>query len=527
MSENKNVVALNADGSLLWAYLAPDRFFGGPALSADGSVLYAADEKRILYAFDAFSGSVLWKVSLFYTGYVETAPAVGPNGEIYVAIKADPGRLVSVDASGALRWVFTGWKGSPFTFGPQVSPNGVVYLASYGKKVYAVNQADGSRAFIFSTPENLLARPAVGSDGTLYIAEEKGNLFVVNPDGSLRFTFRAYYQAFKTTPVLSPGQETVYVAQENRVMYAVDTATGVERWRYNARGYLRASPIVDQEGYVLIGSDAHDLTMLSPVGSVAASFDFPASVNQTPSLGLAGDALVRYGDRDLVFIRKLTAQAKDKPDVQPTSIDRVWELSNPVSIDVGADLLHDQGILGSGVVIAVLDSGVYFDTNVKNTLGTELDQQFLGQVDFVGNGRCSGGGIQRTNYCITDHTNSKDRYGHGSHVAGLIWSRITDFSTGVYMGIAPGADILSVKVLDDKGSGTYSDVIEGIQYVVQNKYLFHIRILNISLSANATTPYFADPFNQAVEKACGCRHRGTGRRRQHRASLRVGDSAGE
>ena len=69
------------------------------------------------------------------------------------------------------------------------------------------------------------------------------------------------------------------------------------------------------------------------------------------------------------------------------------------------------------------------------------------------------------------------------------------------MGIAPGAQILSVRVLGDDGTGTYEDVIEGIQYVVANKATFDIRVMNLSLSAQATTPYFVDPLNRAVEAA--------------------------
>ena len=69
------------------------------------------------------------------------------------------------------------------------------------------------------------------------------------------------------------------------------------------------------------------------------------------------------------------------------------------------------------------------------------------------------------------------------------------------MGIAPAAQILSVRVLDENGIGTYEDVIEGIQSVVAQKSWFNIRVLNVSLCAEATTPYFMDPLNRAVEQA--------------------------
>ena len=69
------------------------------------------------------------------------------------------------------------------------------------------------------------------------------------------------------------------------------------------------------------------------------------------------------------------------------------------------------------------------------------------------------------------------------------------------LGTAPQARILSVRVLDDDGTGTYADVIEGIQYIVANAAQFNVRVLNVSLSAEATVPYFVDPLNRAAEAA--------------------------
>ncbi|MCP4997103.1 MAG: S8 family peptidase, partial [Gammaproteobacteria bacterium] len=191
------------------------------------------------------------------------------------------------------------------------------------------------------------------------------------------------------------------------------------------------------------------------------------------------------------------------PDTQPTNDDGIWNLANPVSIDIGADIVHNTGVDGQGVGIAVLDSGVFFETKIKNKFNDHLNQNFFGQIDFVGNGSCPSGGSrdQYTDYCFSNKDNSYDGYGHGSHIAGIIWNNIQDQDTGVKLGIAPGAGILSVRVLGSDGTGTYADVIEGIQYVVVNKDTHNIRVMNMSLSAYPTTPYFEDPLNRAVEVA--------------------------
>jgi hypothetical protein len=201
----------------------------------------------------------------------------------------------------------------------------------------------------------------------------------------------------------------------------------------------------------------------------------------------------------------ITVPHDGSPDAQPTGDDTIWNLVNPLSIDVGADVLHSQQpeITGKDVGVAVLDSGVFIEPKIRNAFDSHLTNKFSGQVDFVGDGTCpSGSGMdQYDGYCYSNKSTSYDGFGHGSHIAGIIWNKLKDQDTGVYLGIAPDAKILSVRVLGEDGSGTYADVIEGIQYVVANKYTYNIRVMNMSLSAYATTPYFEDPLNRAVEAA--------------------------
>ena len=166
---------------------------------------------------------------------------------------------------------------------------------------------------------------------------------------------------------------------------------------------------------------------------------------QAASLDLPDQKLlVRAGDKDLVTVGDMPETWDGRPDVEPTDLKREWKLSNAVSIDVGADVVHETRLpdgtplTGQGITVALVDSGVYFNNKVKDILGADLDDQFVGQVDFTRGGICLDGGDQYDTYCFADQDKSVDLYGHGSHVAGLIWSQITDYSTGVTMGIAPG-----------------------------------------------------------------------------------------
>jgi subtilisin family serine protease len=205
-----------------------------------------------------------------------------------------------------------------------------------------------------------------------------------------------------------------------------------------------------------------------------------------------------------------------RPDVQPTADPTAWQVVNPVAIDIGADKLHSgalnggKPVRGDGVTVAVVDSGVYFDADVRAELGAVVSEQFVGQADFVDSqcqvlprsqGRAITVGRQRSDHCWLSHADTADGYGHGTAVASIIWNNFTDANTGVSLGVAPGADILSVRVLDDSGVGTYETVIKGIQFVVQQRGRYNVGVLNLSLSAPADVPYFVDPLNRAVEAA--------------------------
>jgi hypothetical protein len=260
-----------------------------------------------------------------------------------------------------------------------------------------------------------------------------------------------------------------------------------------------------------------DLWLIDAVGA-----DIPTSAIQTLAaqpevISIVANYGVTSSDWDGWVTDLPLPQTWDgRPDVQPTDDPTVWDIVNPVSIDIGADVLHNttlpngDQIRGEGVTVAVIDSGVYFDDYVRSVLGDVVTSQFYGQADFVdeicdttvnNRGRTRTIGRQRGNYCWLGHHDTADGYGHGTAVASIIWNNFTDANTGVAMGVAPAAGILSVRVLDDNGTGSYETVIEGIQFAVHKRNRFNVRVMNLSISAEANVPYFVDPLNRAVEKA--------------------------
>ncbi len=156
---------------------------------------------------------------------------------------------------------------------------------------------------------------------------------------------------------------------------------------------------------------------------------------------------------------------------------------NLSSSDVVADLKQTLGLgnwyTGSSVTVALIDSGV--------APNVDFDTRVLAQYVFS-NGRPA---VYSLPY---------DDYGHGTHVAGLIGSSGAS-SNNKYAGIAPRVKILSLKVLDRRGSGKTSDVISALEFAVANKARFGIKVVNLSLGHPIYESAKTDPLVQAVEAA--------------------------
>ncbi len=160
---------------------------------------------------------------------------------------------------------------------------------------------------------------------------------------------------------------------------------------------------------------------------------------------------------------------------------------------VGADLMHGQGVTGSGVTVAILDTGVWTSGGGKNWLrkGCDGQERILRAYDAIT-------GVEG-NADIAE-----DKNGHGSHVTSIILSSRKAQASGrapQWNGVAPGVSLVAVKAFDETGNGTYLDVIRGIDWAVRNKDIYGIRVLNLSLSAPPRSHYWDDPLNQAVMEA--------------------------
>ncbi len=94
-----------------------------------------------------------------------------------------------------------------------------------------------------------------------------------------------------------------------------------------------------------------------------------------------------------------------------------------------------------------------------------------------------------------------DAYGHGTHVAGIIASSGAQSSNAQYRGVGASARLIGLRVLDANGAGQTSQVIQAIEFAVNNRALLGIDVMNLSLGHPVYETVDTDPLVRAVESA--------------------------
>lgn len=129
---------------------------------------------------------------------------------------------------------------------------------------------------------------------------------------------------------------------------------------------------------------------------------------------------------------------------------------------VKSDYAYRKGIRGKGIGIAILDTGIYSHGDFGNRI--KVFRDFIYQKPGI-----------------------YDDCGHGTHIAGIA-AGDGSLSKEYYRGIAPEASVIALKVLDYGGNGTVSNVMKGLTWIIENKDVYNIRVVNISVGTISKEP---------------------------------------
>ena len=145
---------------------------------------------------------------------------------------------------------------------------------------------------------------------------------------------------------------------------------------------------------------------------------------------------------------------------------------------IGAYPVHQAGIRGQGVRVAVIDTGIDYvhdrpSAQEPPVVDPEFNGTYQGGYDFVNN-----------------DADPMDDNGHGTHVAGIL---AADHNGYLVVGVAPGVKLWGLKVLGASGSGDYSGLIAALDWSVTN----HMDVVNISLGGHDVSAALATAVHNA------------------------------
>ncbi|HUV11998.1 MAG TPA: PQQ-binding-like beta-propeller repeat protein, partial [Acidobacteriota bacterium] len=297
-------------------------------------------------------GTMKWR---FQTGgAIQGSPAIGPEGVIYVA--STDRNLYAINPDGTEKWKFTA--DGVFFKPPVIAEDGTIHAADRAGNLYALNP-DGSLKWTFSEGKSVTpSEMAIADNGTVYYATN-ADYFAVNPDGSQFWTISRPSESLVTG--ITIGQDGVVLATTQGRLIALHPLTGAERWVLNtASGSSDIGPAMADDGTIYLGqrTTGENFFAVNPDGSLKWKATLDAAIDAGPSTAANGDLYVPINFKVQQGMNKGLLLALDSAD--------------------GSEKWRYETDGGVGTVPAVgFDGTIYFATTANKLIalrpnGTEL-----------------------------------------------------------------------------------------------------------------------------------------------------------
>ena len=237
-------------GAQLWTPIELPGTYRWSALTYDGGTLFALNFDGLLRTFSATTGLPGWSVQL-PGQYAFSAAPTASNGVVYVSGAGSGGTLYAVDeTNGTILWARSVANGDQSS--PAVGPNGV-YVVYSCPNIFAFDLS-GNPLWHYPDPEQCSGgggKTAVYAGGRLYARDPANGGFILDAlTGQLVGSFTA-----GTAPAVT-ATTGYHVYQGN--LFAMDLATGAQKWRFAGDDSLSSAPLVIDQT-VIVGSGAGKL----------------------------------------------------------------------------------------------------------------------------------------------------------------------------------------------------------------------------------------------------------------------------
>ncbi len=348
------------------------------AVVGDDGTIFVGDHERQLHAIGP-DGEQRWQKPVF--GPVWSAAAV-LGDTVYVGSDADT--FFALDAAdGTTRWrihVDGDADGAVST-----APDGSLRFTA-GPDLYAV-EPDGAIRWRFRAPGPfVLSTPAVDGDGTVYIGSVDDHLYAVDAEGRMRWAYATDGDISSSPAIGDDG--TIYFGSDDQRVHAV-TRDGELRWKAELGGYVRAPVALGRDGSVIAAVYGPSPRLVALEASTGDErWYFPVGIEESTERGIASgplvdaDGFIYFGAPD-DFVYSLTRDGSMR-----------WIV--PVGADVdAAPILTPDGTLvvgcDDGFVYAIADGGDMPDGGAPDASADGGDLPDGGGADASA-GRDAGGG---------------------------------------------------------------------------------------------------------------------------------------
>ena len=371
-SNSNNLYAFKPDGTLKWTFPSTADIQSSPAIGTDGTIYVGSNNGRV-YAIDPSDGSSKWSVDT--GGAVISSPTIdltgGPHsGTIYVGSGEESmpgnGKILAIRPNGSIKWQFV--PTDPHSVGdlnvdssPTVDENGNIYVGADTRVLYALNPDDRTAGLPFPTANEWFFPPLLPLAGGV-----------------------------ESKPAISASKATVYFEAESFFLYAVNIATGVQRWALDIDRFgpvsddseLESSPVIGPDGTIFVGSKDGRLYAVNHDDRLAGlpfptarewTFDTGGEVRSTPAIGGDGTIYVGSGSGRLFAIN-------------PDGTEK-WQFPLPTTPAIGSVSSSPEVDSSSAIYFGSNDNNLYAISGVAvpiNYRNTYLNGQrgFLTRADL-------------------------------------------------------------------------------------------------------------------------------------------------
>lgn len=298
-STDKNLYAINPDGTLRWSFKTDSFIDSSPAFGAKTKTVYAGSWDGKIYALNSETGNLKW---FYVTGGPIPSTSITLDDEETLYTGSIDKKVYAIRSDKTLKWDYL--TGGEVHSTPALSHDmSIVYVGSDDGYFYALNSANGNIKWEKKIGARLRSSPAIGSDGTIYVGADNRKLYAINPDdGSFRWICDGFGDVVRSSPAISADGKTVYIGSDGDYLHAINSNDGTVQWFYKTDGNIFSSPVIDANGTIYFGAFDNKLYALNSDGTLKWSFLVYKGIFASPTLGIDGTIYIGSQDRKLYAI---------------------------------------------------------------------------------------------------------------------------------------------------------------------------------------------------------------------------------